>query len=141
LTACRLPDTAELRTGAVARELVHALHIQQQRAQRPAETLFATTRWVIEGLAVYVSGQLDREFAPQERSRLGTAPLPRTFLGLYADSAFLGLAISLLGFIDAAHGRSTLRALVSARSDAEALAALATTEDALLGAWRAEVVR
>jgi hypothetical protein len=51
-----------------------------------------------------------------------------------------GLAGSLVGYIDATHGRAKVRALITARSNADALAALETTEEALVRRWRAKVV-
>jgi hypothetical protein len=138
--ACGLPNTPDLVMGAVAHELVHALHIQQQRAQQPAEPLFVSTRWILEGLAVYASGQSEREFAPQAPSRFAAGFAPKTFQELYDDSAFYGLAGSLVKYIDVTYGRAKLRRLITARSNADALAAVGLTESELLGAWRANVV-
>ena len=98
--ACGHSDSTEHLTGVVAHELVHVLHVQQQRAQLPNETLFMTTRWIIEGLAVYASGQIEREYASQARSRFAAGFAPHTFVELYDDPAFYGLAGSLVGYID-----------------------------------------
>ena len=134
--ACGHSDSTEHLTGVVAHELVHVLHIQQQRAQLPNETLFMTPRWIIEGLAVYASGQIEREYASQARSRFAAGFAPHTFVELYDDPAFYGLAGSLVGYIDRTYGRAMVRALITARTSADALAALGTTEEALLRSWR-----
>lgn len=56
------------------------------------------------------------------------------------DTTWVTSADSGFGYIDATYGRAKLRALITARSNADALAALETTAEVLFTAWRAKVV-
>lgn len=135
------PDRPGLLSRAVWHELIHVLHMQQQLAQRPEATNFyPTPRWIIEGLAVYGSGQLDTDFAGYARSRLQAGFAPTTLAEVSNDPHLFGLAGSLVGYIDALYGRATMGRLVRVRTDAEALAVMGADEATLVSGWRQSVL-
>jgi hypothetical protein len=130
-------DRAGLRR-LISHELVHTYHSQINPRLADDATAEAVG-WFIEGLATYVSGQLDDgHLAPaSEAITRGKAPteLAHAFEGKYC----YGVTGSLVAYIDRTRGRATLNRLLRAASQAEILAALGTTEADLLTAWRASV--
>lgn len=96
--------------------------------------------WLVEGLAVYVSGQLDHSHrqAANEAIRLGKAPtaLATAWSGKYR----YGVCGSLVRYVDQTWGRDKLKQLLSTTRPEDALKLLGTTEAALLAGWKKSVM-
>jgi hypothetical protein len=123
-------------TNVIAHEVVHVLHGQLGQHQNLASQLNA--QWFTEGLATYVSGMLDVDYAGAVGARLDAGFAPRTLAELWADNANYPLSGSLVRFIDRRYGRSVIRDLLPARSSSAILTRLAVGEAELLAAWRAD---
>ena len=120
----------------VTHELVHVFH--GQHGPRPEFDGMDETGWFLEGLAIYVAGQLDatRERQAREAAAAGrptSRAQARSGTGRYA------VAGSLVRYVDQTYGRAALKAMLRAVSNEELLATLGTTEERLLADWRASV--
>jgi hypothetical protein len=124
--------------GIVTHELVHVFHGQYNptRDFTGAEEV----GWFAEGLAVYVSGQLEQGHlaAPREAIELGLAPkkLEDAWSGKYR----YGVCGSIVAYIDHTYGREILRYLLVTTTQEEFLFLLGLTEQELLDRWRASVL-
>jgi len=128
------PDDVQHVEGIVIHELVHVYHGQYNptRDFTGAEEL----GWFIEGVAVYVSGQLDEgHVAPaQEALELGLAPesLETAWSGKYR----YGVCGSLVHYLDATCGRRRLTEMLGSTSQQQLLEIAGLTELELLASWR-----
>jgi len=123
----------------VAHEVVHVYH-----DHRNPHTAFEgddAIGWLVEGLAVYASGQLEekRLLSASEAIRRGRAParLAAAWTGKYR----YGVCGSLVRFVDHKVGRKRLVRLLGATTPRELHAAVGMDETELLAAWRRWVRR
>ncbi len=118
----------------VTHELVHSFHDQVHPSADIG--VLEEIGWFIEGLAVYVAGQLegDRLASPREAIENGEAPkaLERAWSGTYR----YGVSGSLVAYIDQTYGRPTTVALLQASTETDILNALGESEAQLLGNWK-----
>ena len=123
----------------ITHELVHIYHDQYNRADG-FEGL-ASINWFVEGLATYVSGQLDEGYlaSPVEAIRLGIAPrrLDEAWRGKYRYS----VCGSLVKYIKTRGGRALLKRLLRATSPEEIYREIGIGEGQLLKEWRAWVLK
>jgi len=123
--------------GIVTHELVHVFHMQHNPTRDG--TGLEAIGWFVEGLAVYVSGQLDEghQLTAAEALAVGAGPtqLEDGWSGRYR----YGVSGSLVAFVDETWGRDALRDLLTVTSEQQLLARLGTTEAELLDGWRASV--
>lgn len=122
--------------NVLAHEVVHVLHGQLGQHANLGSLLNA--QWFTEGLAVYISGMLDVEYAGVARVRLDAGFAPAALADVWNDRANYALSGSLVRFIDRRYGRTALRDLLTVRSNAAILTRLGVTEGELLAAWRAD---
>lgn len=133
--ACGHPaGDALYRRMVIGHELVHALHARQNASY---SQLDATIPWLDEGLAVYVSGQLEAVYEPSGALARGLAANPQSITELWTLPESYALMGSLIRYVDRAHGRTTLRALLQVDSRAEFLDLLGVSEAILLAEWKA----
>ena len=130
-------DTVHVR-NLITHELVHAFH--GQHAGAPDFSTLQPLAWFVEGLAVYVSGQLDEGRLPAAREALekGGAPgtLADAWTGEYRDT----LSGSLVRYIDETYGREAIKKMLAATTTEQILEATGgTTEADLLDGWKAWV--
>jgi hypothetical protein len=122
------------RSRVTCHEVVHVHHGQHN----PSLGLTAgAMAWLVEGLAVYVSGQLDDAARENVRREVVAGRAP-TDLGQVLPAGY-DWAGSLVAWIDGRYGRATLLDLLDDTQEAAVLERLATTEPALLAAWQADV--
>ena len=121
----------------IAHEMVHVYH-GQWNPTGDFEGM-DDLGWLVEGLAVYVSGQLERSHrtAAADAVRLGKGPtsLAKAWSGRYR----YGVCGSLVQYIDQKWGRATVEKLLGVTKPAEALAVLQVSERELLEGWVAAV--
>jgi hypothetical protein len=129
-------DAAHVR-DLVAHELVHVYHGQHN--PRPDFDGMDDVGWLVEGLAVYASGQLERSHRGAAADALKAGKAPARLADAWSGRYRYGVSGSLVEFIDRRHGRDVLKKLLAATSNEEALRILNTTEARLLEAWRADV--
>ena len=131
-------NTTHIR-NVLAHEVVHVLHAQLGQHANLGSMLNA--QWFTEGLATYVSGMLDVDYAGTVQSRLNAGFAPTTLAEVWSDRANYPLSASIVRYIDHRFGRAALRELLSARSSTTILARLGIGEAELLTAWRADSAR
>lgn len=117
----------------ITHELTHAYHGQRNptRDFTGAEEL----GWFLEGLAVLVADQLNRDLAsPAEAVASGAAPvrLADAWSGMYR----YGVSGSLVQYIDEQYGRAVVLELLAATAQEELLARLGLEEATLLNRWK-----
>src|SRR6185312_16481662 len=93
--------------------------------------------WFVEGLAVYVSGQLERSHRTDARDALRAGKAPDRLAGAWSGRYRYGVSGSMVEFVDQRHGREVVKRLLAVVTNEEALNRLDTTEDGFLAAWRA----
>jgi hypothetical protein len=91
--------------------------------------------WFVEGLAIHAAGQLDGKRLAQAKSAAAEG-LPHRLADAWSGPARYAVAGSLVACLDETRGRDTIKSLMSATTNQQALAALGTTEEALLAEWR-----
>lgn len=116
-------------------EVVHVHHAQHN----PAWGFTATgLGWLMEGLAVYASGQLDDEARSNVRAEALAGRGPTRLLEVLP--AGYNWAGSLVASIDRRYGRGALLDLLDETHEAAVLQRLATSEAELLAGWRTDLL-
>jgi hypothetical protein len=129
-------DTEHVR-DLIAHELVHVYHGQHN--PRPDFDGMDDSGWFVEGLAVYVSGQLERSHRTAARDALKAGQAPARLADAWSRRYRYGVSGSLVEFVDQCYGREVILKLLAVVSNAEALKLLHTTEAEFLAAWKAHV--
>lgn len=122
--------------NVLAHEVVHVLH--GQLGQHANLSSLLNAQWFTEGLAVYISGMLDVDYAGAVQARLDAGFAPRTLADVWDDRANYPLSGAIVRYIDRRYGRTALRDLLTARSTTTILTRLGVGEAELLTAWRAD---
>jgi len=125
--------------NVLAHEVVHVLH--GQLGQHTNINSLLTAQWFTEGLAVYISGMLDVDYAGAVQARLDAGFAPRTLAEVWNDRANYPLSGSIVKYIDRHYGRTALRNLLPARTTTAILTSLGVGEADLLTAWRLELTQ
>lgn len=128
---------AEATRLLVKHELVHVYH-GQHNATRDF-TGIDDLDWFIEGLAVYVSGQLTPQRIERMDAAVAAGQAPTALAKVWTGPNRYAFAGSLVRYVDRKWGRVMTFRLLRARSQAEALRMLGTNEKALLAGWRASL--
>ncbi len=128
------PDREVHVENLVTHELVHAYHDQHNPAHG-FEGLEAI-EWFAEGIATYVSEQMDegRQASPTEAVRLNLGP--RTLDQAWTGKYRYGVCGSLVKFLASRGGKPLLIRLLRATSPAEIYRETGLEEEQLLQAWR-----
>lgn len=126
-------DPAEL-SDLIAHELVHVYHMQNN----PSNEFEGADEigWFVEGLATYVSGQLDRGHRGRAREAIATGAAPARLADAWTGAYRYGVSGTLVEYIDVTWGREVLNSLLGATSQTEILAPLGVDEAGLLAGWR-----
>lgn len=121
--------------GIVVHELVHVYHGQFNPTRD--FTGMDDVGWFVEGLAVFVSAQLDHDRLSAAAAAVRSGTAPTTLATLWSGPQKYGLAGSMVAYVDAAYGRQTVVELLPMTKQDEILAKLGVTEAQLLANWRA----
>ena len=97
--------------------------------------------WLAEGLATYVSGQLDEEHKGEDGEALAKGKAPASLATAWSGRYRYAVSGSLVRYVDQRYGRQKLIELLSFTKQDEVLRALRTTEPQLLQDWEASVRR
>ncbi len=126
-------DSTEVRQ-VIWHELVHVFHGQQN----PDHTFSYIEKldWLVEGLATYVSGQLDEKRYQPVRQMIIDNKTPASLDEFWKGQNKYGLSGSMVAFIDHKYGRKKLFELLQLTSKTTALGTLATSETQLLSEWK-----
>lgn len=123
----------------VTHELVHVYHGQINPSDDVG--LLEDLGWFTEGLAVYVSGQLDERHAGRAAEAIAAGLAPGTLATAWSGPYRYGVTGSMVAFIDAHWGRDVLREALSVTSRQELLDLLGMTESRFLAGWKSWVER
>jgi hypothetical protein len=136
--ACEHDPADEMhRRLLVTHEAVHAFH----GLANPSEDigLLEDLGWFIEGLATYVSGQLENSHAGRAREAIDGGHGPERLDDAWSGPYRYGVTGSMVAFIDQRWGRDVLRQALLAESKAALLTLLDVTEAGFLQEWTAWV--
>ena len=131
------PADAEHLRELIAHELVHVYHGQHN--PRPDFDGMDDSGWFVEGLAVYVSGQLERSHRTAARDALKAGKAPTRLADAWSGRYRYGVSGSMVEFVDQRYGREVVKKLLPVVSNEEALKLLNTTEGEFLEAWKRRV--
>lgn len=132
--ACEHDPTNEIEIERlIAHELMHVFH-GQINPDHNFEGM-DDVAWLIEGVAVYASGQLDSARMKPVVQSIMDAAYPKTLNQFWTGRNKYGNAGSLVRFIDQKYGRSILIQLLKATSTDSILNVLKIHEDELIAAW------
>jgi hypothetical protein len=131
------PADAEHIRDIIAHELVHVYHGQQN--PRPDFDGMDDCGWFVEGLAVYVSGQLERSHRTAARDAVKAGKAPIRLADAWSGRYRYGLSGSMVKFADKRYGRKVVKKLLAVVSNEEAMKLLNTTEGEFLEAWKGHV--
>jgi hypothetical protein len=129
------PDDPDELADLVAHELVHVYHMQHN----PSNEFEGADEigWFVEGLATYVSGQLDRGQRARAIEALAGGATPAQLDEAWSGPYRYGVSGTLIEYLDATWGREVLLSLLEATSQEDILRALGVKEQDLLAGWRA----
>ncbi len=126
-------DSIEIKQ-LVFHELTHVLHSDYNRSR-----MFDDIRnidWLVEGLATYVSGQLDEERFGRVKTYVEETGGPGELALFWKGEHKYGLSGSMMAYIDQAYGRKVLIQLMEYNYLEDVLSIMKTTEPLLIEQWR-----
>jgi hypothetical protein len=126
-------DAAHLQ-DLIAHELVHVYH--GQRNSTGDFDGMDDLGWFVEGLAVYVSGQLGREHRGAAKDAIRAGKEPHQLANAWSGRYRYGVCGSLVEFVDQRWGRDVVWKLLSATKPEAALRLLGVTEAQFLKDWK-----
>ena len=118
----------------ILHELIHVFHGQYNPS--PTFEHIDNIDWLVEGLAVYASGQLDAERYDRAKNSIQKGEGPVTLANIWKGEHRYGYSGSLVKYIDDTYGRDVLIQLMGLTTADEVLKLLHTTEEELLEQWR-----
>jgi hypothetical protein len=123
----------------VAHELVHVYHGQNN----PTGDFdgMDDLGWFVEGLAVYVSGQLEHGHQHAARDAIATGKAPTRLAEAWSGKYRYGVSGSMVHFIDNRYGRQVVGKLLPETKPDRVLHILNLSEKEFLQAWREFVVK
>lgn len=131
------PEDAQHVQDIITHELTHTYHGQQNPTDdfAGAEGL----SWFIEGLAVQVAGQLDRDRLSDPAEAVKEGATPAQLEDAWSGEYRYGVSGSLVRFIDEQFGREMIVRMLPLTTEAEVLELLGWSEAELLENWVAWV--
>ena len=124
----------QLRSARLYIELAHVFHGQYN----PDHTFNYIEKldWLVEGLATYVSGQLDEKRLQRIKQLIYENKTPSTLDNFWKGQEKYGLSGSMVSYIDKTFGRQKLFALLKFTTKQDALKSLGLSEEQLIKNWR-----
>ena len=126
-------DPVEIRQ-VIWHELVHVFHGQYN----PDHTFSYIEKldWLVEGVATFVSGQLDDKRSQRVKQLVNENKTPTTLDDFWKGQEKYGLSGSMIGFIDKKYGRQKLFELLKQTNKEAALKFLGISEMQLITDWK-----
>jgi len=118
----------------ITHELVHVFHGQHNLS--PDFNDIDGIDWFVEGLATYVSGQMDAKRIAQVKELINSKGAPQSLNKFWTGNYKYALAGSMVMSIDKKYGRSKLFELLKFNKLDGILSSLNTTEEGLVSNWR-----
>jgi len=126
-------DSTEIRK-VIWHELTHVFNGQYNPDH--AFNYIEKLDWLVEGVATYVSGQLDGRRLQRIKQLIQNNNTPATLDEFWKGQEKYGLSGSIVAFIDNKYGREKLFALLKQTNKQDALKLLGLPEEQLLKSWR-----
>jgi hypothetical protein len=123
----------------ITHELVHVFHAQHN--PNPTFDGMDDLSWLIEGLATFVSGQLNEERITKVRTHLKNGKMPVALSQLWTGEDKYGRAGYFIQFLEKKYGRKKIVKLLSFTDLASILRLLKTDEVSLIISWKNNVLR
>ena len=117
----------------ITHELMHVYHGQVNR-----DSVFDSLDnldWLVEGLAVFASGQCDKKRIAEVKALIKMKQSPTLLADFWKGKDKYGLSGSMVMYVDNHYGRKKLLSLLQMNSSTEVLTALKTNEKALITEW------
>lgn len=118
----------------ITHELVHVFHGQLNVSSDFSNV--ESIDWMVEGLAVYASGQFDSIRMKDVLSMVVENKVPESLDDFWKGKSKYGLSGSMVMYIDKKFGRESLKQLLRYNKKTDILVALQKTEKELLGEWK-----
>ena len=118
----------------ITHELVHVFHGQHHPS--PDFSTINGIDWLIEGMAVFVSGQCDPSRMVAVKEALRENNLPGHLADFWSGKLRYGLSGSMVMYLDHRYGRDQLYRMLAITDLTSLLSELGTTEPKLLEEWR-----
>ncbi|MGE0590776.1 MAG: hypothetical protein AB7O48_19495 [Cyclobacteriaceae bacterium] len=118
----------------ITHELAHVFHGQKNVSKDFSD--IEGLDWFVEGLAVYVSGQLDKQRLSEVKNAITSNEIPAGLDQFWSGKIRYGLSGSVVMYIDRKYGRESLDALLSLNKKSQLLSVLNVSEAELLSDWR-----
>lgn len=118
----------------ISHELTHVYH-GQINPSKDFEGM-DDLNWLVEGLATYVSGQLDSEHRGEDIDALKKGQAPRSLATAWSGRYRYAVSGSLVRYVDHRYGRRELLKILKLTKPGDVLAELRTTETGLLDDWK-----
>jgi len=132
------PTDARAVQGLVTHELVHVFHGQHNPSRD--FTGAEEVGWFAEGLAVYVSGQLDDGHLADPREAVALGLTPTRLQDAWSGRYRYGVCGSLVRHIDRTCGRQALVRMLGAVRQQQLLDMIGLSEEELLAQWKQSVL-
>jgi hypothetical protein len=123
----------------VAHELVHVYHGQHNPTGD--FTGMDDLGWLVEGLAVYVSRQLEHGHKDAARKAISSGKAPAVLAKAWSGPYRYGVSGSMVRFVDRRYGRRVLWQLLGETKPEGVLHRLNLSEEQFLQAWRDSVAK
>src|SRR5205807_2498533 len=117
----------------ITHELVHVYHGQLNASEDFSDT--ENIDWFVEGLATYVSGQLDESRVKEIKNAISNNSVPSTLDKFWTGKLKYALSGSVVMYLDKKYGRGKLIELLAYNKKQQILNLLSTTETDLLSGW------
>jgi hypothetical protein len=131
------PDDGEHFQLFIAHEMVHVYH--GQRNPTGDFDGMDDLGWLVEGLAVYVSGQLDHSHRDAARKAVAEGKAPAGLAGVWGGKYRYGVCGSMVRYVDERWGRKVLWDLLADAKPEAVLRRLGVSEKEFLRAWAEDV--
>lgn len=128
------PDNKQHIQRLITHEMVHVFHAQVSPHHNLDE--LESIGWFVEGLAVYVSGQLEGGHLADPKEAILNGKAPNKLENAWSGKYRYGVSGTLVKFIDETYGRDAIKNLLVKTTESGILKFLGTTEEKLLRNWR-----
>ena len=133
------PDDLEAIQKIITHELVHVFHGQQNPV--PDFTGLDDLGWLIEGIAVLVSGQLDSKRIEDLAEAREQNKLPDKLTNFWTGKYRYSVSGSLVQFIENKYGKNVINNLLWLTKNEEILNILSVKEEKLVSEWKNSITK
>ena len=97
--------------------------------------------WFVEGVATYVSGQVDEARLARAHEAITNGKAPERLSDAWSGPYRYAVAGTLVEYIDETYGRSALKQLMRLSTQEEILGLLGVSEEGLIASWKSSIIK